>query len=143
MNEFASAMAVALEAQRLVELRDRWLNPTERVEWVDEPVPSYPKCLIPRDEAAAKALKKRTLTNLYTARRGSPTPTQRSTLRSRLPTAGVLTLLTTTSSRSCWNSTSAVWNTGEKVKYVTVTGPGCLSTTGREFVYIHRRKRSV
>ena len=36
MNEFASAMAVALEAQRLVELRDRWLNPPEWVEWVDE-----------------------------------------------------------------------------------------------------------
>ena len=33
VNEFASAMAVALEAQRLVELRDRWLNPPE---WVDE-----------------------------------------------------------------------------------------------------------
>ena len=36
MNEFSSAMAVALEAQRLVELRDRWLNPPEWVEWVGE-----------------------------------------------------------------------------------------------------------
>ena len=53
----------ALEAQRLVELRDRWLNPPEWVEWVDEPVPGYPKRPIPRDEDAAKALKKRTLTN--------------------------------------------------------------------------------
>ena len=58
----------ALEARRLVELRDRWLNPAEWVQWVDEPVPCYPKRLIPRDEEAAKALKKRTLTNLYNAR---------------------------------------------------------------------------
>ena len=36
------AMAVALEAQRLVELRDRWLNPPDWVEWVDAPVPGYP-----------------------------------------------------------------------------------------------------
>ncbi len=55
----------ALEARRLVELRDRWLNPPE---WVDEPVPGYPKRPVPRDEDAAKALKKRTLTNLYNAR---------------------------------------------------------------------------
>ena len=58
----------ALEAQRLVELRDRWLNPPEWVEWVDEPVPGYPKRPVPRDEDAAEALKKRTLTNLYNAR---------------------------------------------------------------------------
>ncbi len=62
------AMAVALEARRLVELRDRWLNPPEWVKWVDEPVPGYPKRPVPRDEDAAKALKKRTLTNLYNAR---------------------------------------------------------------------------
>ena len=58
----------ALEAQRLVELRDRWLNPPEWVEWVDEPVSGYPKRPVPRDADAAKALKKRTLTNLYNAR---------------------------------------------------------------------------
>ena len=62
------AVAVALEAQRLFELRDRWLNPPEWVEWVDEPVSGYPKRPVPRDEDAAKALKKRTLTNLYNAR---------------------------------------------------------------------------
>ena len=70
-SEYANnprAMAVALEARRLVELRDRWLNPPEWVEWVDEPVLGYPKRPIPRDEDAAKALKKRTLTNLYNAR---------------------------------------------------------------------------
>ena len=67
-TESASCVAVALEARRQVELRDRWLNPPEWVEWVDEPVPGYPKRPVPRDEAAAKALKKRTLTNLYNAR---------------------------------------------------------------------------
>ena len=62
------AAAIAETAQRLVELRDRWLNPPEWVEWVDEPVPGYPKRPVPRDDAAAKELKKRTLTNLYNAR---------------------------------------------------------------------------
>ena len=42
------------EARRLVELRDRWLNLPEWVEWVDEPVPGYPKRPVPRDEYAAK-----------------------------------------------------------------------------------------
>ena len=58
----------ALAARRLVELRDRWLYPPEWVEWVGEPVPGYPKRPVPRDEDAANALKKRTLTNLYNAR---------------------------------------------------------------------------
>ena len=62
------AIAIAEAARRLVELRDRWLNPPEWVEWVDEPVSSYPKRPVPRDEAMAKELKKRTLTNLYNAR---------------------------------------------------------------------------
>ena len=39
------------------------------VDWVDEPVSGYPRRPVPRDEDAAKALKKRTLTNLYNARR--------------------------------------------------------------------------
>ena len=55
----------ALEALRLVELRDRWLNPPE---WVDEPVSGYPKRPVPRDEDAATTLKKRTLTKLYDTR---------------------------------------------------------------------------
>ena len=62
------ASAIADAARRLVELRDRWLNPPEWVEWVDEPVPGFPKRPVPRNEAASKALKKRTLTNLYNAR---------------------------------------------------------------------------
>ena len=62
------AITIAEAARRLVELRDRWLNPPEWVEWVDEPVSGYPKRPVPRDEVAAKELKKRTLTNLYNAR---------------------------------------------------------------------------
>ena len=62
------AAAIADTARQLVELRDRWLNPAEWVEWVDEPVPGYPKRPVPRDEDAGKALRKRTLTNLYNAR---------------------------------------------------------------------------
>ncbi len=66
--EDSRAVAIADAARRLVELRDRWLNPPEWVEWVDEPVPGYPKRPVPRDEAAAKQLKARTLTNLYNDR---------------------------------------------------------------------------
>ena len=62
------AIAIAEAARALVKLRDRWLNPPEWVEWVDEPVSGYPKRPVPRDEEAAKALKKRTLTNLYNTR---------------------------------------------------------------------------
>ena len=62
------AVAIAEAARRLVELRDRWLNPPEWVEWADEPVSGYPKRPVPRDDAAAKELKLRTLTNLYNAR---------------------------------------------------------------------------
>ena len=62
------AIAIADAAHRLVELRDRWLNPPEWVAWVDEPVAGYPKHPVPHDEATARELKKRTLTNLYNAR---------------------------------------------------------------------------
>ena len=63
------AVAVAEAARRLVELRDRWLNPPEWVEWTEEPVPEeYPQRPVPRDEAASAQLKRRTLTNLYNAR---------------------------------------------------------------------------
>ena len=62
------AIAIAEAVRRLVDLRDRWLNPPEWVEWIDEPVPGYPKRPVPRNEAAAQELKKRTLTNLYNAR---------------------------------------------------------------------------
>ena len=62
------AAAIADAARRLVELRDRWLNPPEWVEWVEEPAPGYPMRPVPRDESAAKELRKRTLTNLYNTR---------------------------------------------------------------------------
>ena len=62
------AAAIAEAARRLVALRDRWLNPPEWVEWREEPVPGYPKRPVPRDEAAAKEIKKRTLTTLYNTR---------------------------------------------------------------------------
>ena len=62
------ATAIADAARRLVELRDRWLNPPEWVEWVDEPVSGYPKRPVARDESAARELKRRTLTNLYNER---------------------------------------------------------------------------
>ena len=59
---------LAEAARRLVALRERWLNPPEWVEWVEEPAPGYPKRPAARDEAAAKALKVRTLTSLYNTR---------------------------------------------------------------------------
>ena len=62
------AAPIADAARRLVELRDRWLNPPEWVEWVDESVPGYPKRRVARDKTAARQLKARTLTNLYNSR---------------------------------------------------------------------------
>lgn len=49
-------------------LRENWLNPPDLVEHVPEVVPVYPDRILPKDEAAAQELKKRTLTNLYNAR---------------------------------------------------------------------------
>ena len=62
------AIAIADAARRLADLRDRWLNPPEWVEWMDEPVPGYPKRPVDRDEGTARHLKTRTLTNLYNER---------------------------------------------------------------------------
>ena len=61
-------MAIAEAARRLVDLCEHWLNPPEWVEWVDEPVPGFPKRPFARPEAPEKELKKRTLTNLYNTR---------------------------------------------------------------------------
>ena len=62
------AQAIATAAARLNELRENWLNPADLVVREPEMVPGYPDRILPRDEAAAKELKKRTLTNLYNAR---------------------------------------------------------------------------
>ena len=62
------AQAIAAAAARLNELRENWLNPPDLVVRVPEVVPGYPDRILPKDEEAAKELKKRTLTNLYNAR---------------------------------------------------------------------------
>ena len=62
------AAAIAGAARRIVELRERWVNPPELVEWVEEPVAGYPRRLAPRGESAVEELRKRTLTSLYNAR---------------------------------------------------------------------------
>ncbi|BAK66034.1 hypothetical protein SLG_13590 [Sphingobium sp. SYK-6] len=62
------AQKIAVAAARLNELRENWLNHADLVVRVPEVVPGYPDRIVPRDEDAAKELKKRTLTNLYNAR---------------------------------------------------------------------------
>ena len=62
------AIAIAQAARRLVELRDRWLNPPEWIDWIDEPWPNYPKRPVPTAAAPLQQLKRRTLTNLYNER---------------------------------------------------------------------------
>jgi type II restriction/modification system DNA methylase subunit YeeA len=62
------AERIATAAARFNKLRENWLNPPDLVVRVPEVVPGYPDRLLPRDEAAAKELKKRTLTNLYNQR---------------------------------------------------------------------------
>ena len=62
------AQAIAKAAARLNELRENWLNPPDLVVREPEVVPGYPDRILPVDEAAAKELAKRTLTNLYNAR---------------------------------------------------------------------------
>lgn len=64
----ARAQAIAKAAARLNELRENWLNPADLVVREPEVVPGYPDRILPKDEAAAKELAKRTLTNLYNAR---------------------------------------------------------------------------
>lgn len=62
------AQKIAAAAARLDELRENWLNPPDLVRREPEVVPGYPDRILPKDEEAAKELKKRTLTNLYNAR---------------------------------------------------------------------------
>ena len=60
------AQAIAAAAARLNELRENWLNPPDLVVREPEVVPGYPERILPKDEEAAKELKKRTLTNSTT-----------------------------------------------------------------------------
>jgi type II restriction/modification system DNA methylase subunit YeeA len=62
------APKIASAAARLNELRENWLNPPDLVVREPEVVPGYPDRVLPKNEEAAKELKKRTLTNLYNAR---------------------------------------------------------------------------
>ena len=62
------AIAIAEAARALVKKRDRWLNPPEWVEWIEEPVAGYPKRPVPTAAAPLKELRRRTLTNLYNER---------------------------------------------------------------------------
>ena len=64
-----NAAAIADAARRLIELRDRWLNPSEWVDWTHVH-PEFPRHPEPRNASAATELKRRTLTKLYNA---SPT----------------------------------------------------------------------
>ena len=73
------AIAIAKAAKRLDELRNAWLNPPDLIDIVPEVVPTaeqraagaeklYPDRILPKNEASAAELKKRTLTNLYNQR---------------------------------------------------------------------------
>jgi type II restriction/modification system DNA methylase subunit YeeA len=59
---------IAEAARTLDRHREAWLNPPDFVRRVPEVVPGYPDRILPKDDAAAAVLKKRTLTNLYNAR---------------------------------------------------------------------------
>ena len=60
--------AIGAAARALDAARRRWLNPPEWVREEPDVVAALPPRLVPVDEAAAKQLAKRTLTNLYNAR---------------------------------------------------------------------------
>jgi type II restriction/modification system DNA methylase subunit YeeA len=62
------AQKIAAATKRLDELRNHWLNPPDLVIHVTEVVEGYPERILPKNEAAAQVLKRRTLTNLYNER---------------------------------------------------------------------------
>lgn len=62
------ANAIVKAAECLDTLRRNWLNPQDLVKVVPEVVPGFPDRILPKDDAAAAILKKRTLTNLYNER---------------------------------------------------------------------------
>ena len=63
------AIAIAEAARELDRLRSDWLNPPDLIRIEPEVVPGYPDRILPKDAAAEKILKARTLTNLYNERR--------------------------------------------------------------------------
>jgi type II restriction/modification system DNA methylase subunit YeeA len=62
------AIAIADAARRLNELRETWLNPSDLVRREPEVVSAFPDRILPVSDEAEKALKRRTLTNLYNER---------------------------------------------------------------------------
>ena len=63
-----SGERIARAAQRLYELREKWLNPSDLAKHEPEVVSGFPDRIVPLSDAAAVTLKKRTLTNLYNER---------------------------------------------------------------------------
>jgi type II restriction/modification system DNA methylase subunit YeeA len=66
--DHAIAIAIAEAAKHLDDLRNRWLNPPDLVRVEPEVVPGFPDRILPKDAAAAKTLRERTLTKLYNQR---------------------------------------------------------------------------
>jgi hypothetical protein len=52
----------------VVGVSENWLNPPDLIRRAPEVMPGYPDRILPVDDAAAKVLKIRTLTNLYNTR---------------------------------------------------------------------------
>jgi type II restriction/modification system DNA methylase subunit YeeA len=62
------AVRIATAAQRLNELRENWLNPSDLIRREPEVVSGFPDRIIPIDDDAVTMLRERTLTNLYNER---------------------------------------------------------------------------
>jgi len=62
------AQAIAVAAERLDDLRNAWLNPSDLVKIEPEVVTGYPDRILPKDAQSAVTLRTRTLTNLYNQR---------------------------------------------------------------------------
>lgn len=62
------SIAIATAAVELNRLRENWLNPVDLVRVEPEIIAGYPDRRVPKDEASAIELKKRTMTKLYNAR---------------------------------------------------------------------------
>jgi methylase of polypeptide subunit release factors len=62
------AIKIFAAARELDRLRNNWLNPPDLIRIEPEIVPGYPDRILPKDAAADKILKTRTLTNLYNER---------------------------------------------------------------------------